>query len=250
MGLKFPTTATCHVCGPTKLWDLLKSLTNLPFRELRSRFDGCFISDSAPHPANRAKRAFKAPIGVSRLSAPFRRYLRSRGLKPGECGRVWGVKGIGPRGGRLAYRLYLPIRLGWEVVSYTTRSINPDEPRRYISASADEEAVPHKTLLYGAELARHAIVINEGPLEAVSLGPGGVATCGMVVSSAQLEKMAHFPVRVVVANNEPDAKRRAERLVADLEVYDGKTYMVVPSGKDLLSSPKAEREKLIRRFLT
>lgn len=150
----------------------------------------------------------------------------------------------------MAYRIYIPIRLGWETVSFTTRSINPDEPRRYLSASAEEESVPHKTLLYGAELARHAVCICEGPLDAISLGPGGVATCGVVVSSAQVDRMARFPVRVVVADNQPEAVRRAERLVADLEVFAGKTFLVIPSGKDLLSSPVAERQKLIKRFLT
>lgn len=250
MGLKFPTTATCHLCGPTKLWPMLVEITGKSYRELRQAFDGCFSSSFERPAANRPKTALKAPNGICRLSAPFRRYLRARGLKAGECGRVWGVRGIGMGGGRFAWRLYLPIRIGWETVSFTTRSINPDEKRRYISASAEEESYPHKRLLYGEELANHAVAVCEGPLDAISLGPGGVATFGVVVSSEQLRRISRFPVRVVVADNEPNAVRRAEKLCNDLEVFEGETFLFVPSGKDLLSSPEREREYVKRRWLT
>lgn len=157
---------------------------------------------------------------------------------------------MGPEAGRLAWRLLLPIRKGYETVSWTTRSINPDEPRRYISASADQESYPHKRLLYGEELASHAIAVCEGPLDAISLGPGGTATFGIVVSSEQLSRISHYPVRVIVADNEPMAVRRAEKLCRDLEPFDGETHLFVPSGKDLLSSPQREREYVKRRWLT
>lgn len=248
MGLKFPTTATCHLCGPSRLWDTLQVLTGVGWRELKESFSGCDFRSARQTSKNAPSRRFVPPVGVCGFSGVFRDYARSRGLRIANC-RLFGVGGIGVMGGKLAWSLYLPIRDGHETVSWTTRTLNPDNPRRYWSASADQEAMPHKTLLYGAELAGHAVCVVEGPLDAISLGPGGVATCGVVVTPAQVAKIARFPVRVVVADNEPKAIDRAERLAADLEVFPGKTHLAIPSGKDLLDSPVAERHKLIRRFL-
>lgn len=250
MGLKFPTTASCHLCGPIKLWDYLKEITGLGWKELRELFSGCnFAHTPQESPKNGPRRGKLVLPRGKPLPPPHRAYLRERGLSVAEC-RKRGITGIGAWGGRLAWRVLIPIKLGWEVVSWTTRSINPHEKRRYLSAGQDEEAYPHKRLLYGEELAAHAVAVCEGPLDALALGPGGVATFGVVVSSEQLARIARFPVRVVVADNEPRAVARAEALCRDLEPFDGETHLFVPGGKDLLSSPEREREYVKRRWLS
>jgi DNA primase len=163
---------------------------------------------------------------------------------------VWGVRGLGVAG-RLSWRLFLPIHLNTEQVSWTTRSVGEVEPgKRYLTAGVKESRMNPKALLYGEDLARHAIVVVEGPLDAMRIGPGAVATLGLKVSRAQVLRMSKYPVRVVLFDSEPQAQRTARKLCRDLEVFPGATYRVeVESGKDPGECSQGEIDEIRKRFL-
>lgn len=185
------------------------------------------------------------------LLPAHRSYLTKRGFDPDEIAEIWGVKGIGPLHPRLAWRLLLPIsdRAG-KVVSWTTRSIKKDAKLRYISASPEEESVPHKSILYGAHLARDAVVIVEGPISAWGIGLGGVATCGLGYSQEQLIAMSGYAVRAVCFDAEPAAQRRAEELCRELAAFPGRTENVVlETGKDPAECDPEEVEEIRVAFL-
>ena len=192
----------------------------------------------------------KVPSGVDMLHPAHFNFLEFRGFVPEVVVAEWGVGGIGP-GYRLQWRLYIPIHdeLG-EVVSWTTRAIG-SSPQRYISASPEEEAVPHKHILYGAHHTRHAIVVVEGPLDAWAIGPGAVATLGVNYSQQQLAAMAVCPIRVICFDAEPAAQRRAGKLCSDLAAFPGETANVVlETGKDPADADQAELQELRERYLS
>ncbi len=196
--------------------------------------------------ARRGKLVY--PSGVGELLPAHQRYLKKRGFDVDRLQRLWGVKGIG-LSAKLPWRIFLPITLEEEVVSWTTRSIDKDVPTRYVSASIEQESVHHKDLLYGEQYARHSIIICEGPFDVWAIGPGAVATFGTGYSQAQLLRMLDYPVRVVCYDNEREAQKRADRLVSELGAFPGITYNARLDGKDPASSPKKNIRELRRRFL-
>ena len=110
--------------------------------------------------------------------------------------------------------------------------------------------MPHKSVLYGADHARHAVVVCEGPIDCWAIGPGAVATLGTAYTQAQALALARYPVRAVCYDAEPDAQRRAARLCQTLAAFDGTTVNVVlETGKDAAAASKAEVAELRKRYL-
>lgn len=216
--------ANCWQCGPHRLVDVLVELTGEPRSVCLELLEAAGTAPRAAVEARRTGGRLIMPKGVEALSGPHRRYLRGRGFDPDELARLWGLKGIG-LAARLSWRLWIPIHLQGETVSWTTRTIGENQ-KRYVSASAAEEKVPAKSVLYGLDYVRHAAVICEGPTDVWRFGPGAVATLGLGYSRAQLLAMSRIPVRVVCFDMERAAQRRAHGLTDTLSAFAGETYAV------------------------
>lgn len=243
------STNRCHcwLCGSLYAPDILAQLLRISIREAHDLL-GKPVRQKLPDDHQRIG-TLRIPLGVVGLLPAHQSYLASRGFDPDEIVRLWGVRGIGHSAG-LRWRIWIPIadKFG-RVVSWTSRSISKDNPVRYWSATAEEEEVPHKSILYGAQCARHTIVICEGPLDVWSIGPGAVATLGVSYTPAQRKLMAEYPVRVVCFDSEPEAQRRAGALCRDLSAMPGTTENVVlETGKDANEAEKAEIQELRERY--
>jgi DNA primase len=161
--------------------------------------------------------------------------------------RLWNAQGIG-MSSQLPWRIFIPIELNGEMVSWTTRSIN-DYGLRYISAKLTQESFPHKHLLYGEDYARHTVIIHEGPLDVWTVGPGAVGTLGTSYTRAQVVRMSKYLRRVVCFDNEPEAQRRARKLCDDLEPFEGETHNVILDAKDANTASAKEIRRLRRLYL-
>lgn len=258
----------CWICGPQRLVETLCQITGESsgsilrhLEELRSDFGYGELSGYLEAPKSRSagritRKTAILPDGIGPLLRPHKRYLeRQRQLNPETLVRLWGIQGIGIAP-RLQWRLFIPIRVGMETVSWTTRSISDDVDQRYINAKPDEEKIHLREVLYGEELARQAIVICEGPIDAWSIGPGAVATLGVNPSPACVQIMSKFPVRAILFDSDKGARRRADNLCRLLEVFDGDTFNVtLESAKDANAALKSvggrrEIREIRRRFLT
>lgn len=241
-----PAFATCWTCGPQNLARALAEVSGRPLGEVL-RLLGGLEGRRAPR-EERPRGKLVLPSGVGPLLPAHRRYLRGRGLDPAAVARLWGVGGIGIAP-RLSWRLFVPVTHRGRTVSWTTRSI-ADKGRRYHGASPAEEELPAKSVLYGADLARGAIVVVEGPADCWAVGPGAVATLGVSYTRAQLLAMSRYPVRAVCFDAEPEARRRARRLAADLSAFPGVTEVAeLETGKDASRASPAEVAELRKRFL-
>lgn len=234
----------CWACGHHPIVEALAEITDRPYREIKALLGGA--AKEAPRDLPRRGKLV-VPPGVSPLSPAHRSHLSGRGFRAQEIADLWGVKGIGIASS-LQWRLWIPITLNWEVVSWTTRALGENQ-LRYISASPQQEAVNHKHLLYGEEYCRYAVIVHEGPTDVWATGPGAVATLGMGFHRKQVLRLAKYPTRVICFDNEPDAQRRAKELCRQLMAFPGETYNVVLSGKDAASSPEEEIRELRSRFL-
>ena len=189
------------------------------------------------------------PSGLGDLQSIHRYYLERRGFDPDLLYKLWGVRGIG-LAKRLAWRIFIPVVVQGDIVTWTTRAVRNGPGPRYLSAQPDEEKIPLKETLLGEDYCRNTIVVTEGPFDAMRIGPGAVCTFGVGLSTAQTNLLCKYSTCVVCFDNENSAQRRANRLVEILghgscEIYN----VVLSSGKDPASATQREIDSLRRTFL-
>lgn len=237
---------SCWSCGKANPVHMLADLLHIP----RSKAYG-LLRDALPAFANTMRQAADAcgqytpPKGRADLPEQHRAYLQKRGFDPDEIMKIWGVSGIGIHA-RLPWRLLLPVydRYGREA-SWTTRSISDSVESRYINARPQEEKLPLKSLLYGSHLVRHAMIICEGPIDAWSIGPGAVATFGVVFTEEQFAQIAQVPIRIVCYDAEGSGQKKAKQLCRQLSAHPGTTENVrLETGKDPNEADYTEIQQL------
>lgn len=227
----------CWKCGGLPGFKTLYALGATP-----EEVDSLKGRSLVPAPATRHRGRLEEPKHRGPLLAAHNRYLRGRGLVPATIAQVWQVEGIGIAP-RLGWRLYIPIHLRGERVSWTTRSIGKT-PFRYVSASAQEESVNHKHVVYGLDLCSHSVVIVEGPVDAWAIGPGAGALFGTAYSVSQVEALARIPLRFVCFDR--GAQSHAKKIANELSCFAGRTEIIQLDADDPGSASTKELEKLRR----
>jgi hypothetical protein len=234
---------SCWNCGRHPAWEVISLLTGLTDRE-------CFaIVGKLPRNDFRIVRKagkYKQPDGVDSLTSAHRKYLESRGFDPDQIITTWEVKGISGYGlPHLRWRLFIPIHLHGELVSWTTRTIQKDREPRYLSARDEESSVRIDDLIYGMDHVRNVVILVEGPLDVWAIGPGAVCTLGLHISEARLEQLSRVPIKYVCFDAEKEAQKKARKLCNDLSVYDGSvTNILLDSAKDPAGTDQTEINKL------
>jgi hypothetical protein len=248
--LGFPLSgafASCWRCGSRSTVMTLAELTNRPsplIRELiKGRIGDLYLEDPIP------KGRYQPPAGSCKLQPAHKEYLRSRGIDPDEAERLWGVFGTSQLGDP-SWSVVMPVVRRGLLASWTSRKIGNDPRRRYTSARKDQEAEPIKSCLYGADLARNAVVVFEGPMTCLRVGPGATCTFGIDYTQAQVARIAKFAVRAIAFDPEPEAQAQARRLERELRCSPGRTYLAELESPDGPAWPSdGEVKELRRRFL-
>lgn len=241
----------CWSCGKHDLYHTIQLLTQALPADCHRFIAELPIWLSALEPL--VPRGFiERPWGAGPLAYAYghRDYLIKRGFDPDVISSLWDVEAIGQCGeSLLRWRLFIPICLRGEIVSWTTRAVGNKEPR-YLSAKDNQSAIPIEQLVYGIDYVRGTAIICEGPLDAWAIGPGAVALCGLRTSPSQLEQLSRIPRRVVCFDAEPVAQTRARKLMADLSVFDGETInLCLETGKDPAEASKEEIRLIRRKYL-
>lgn len=241
LGIHTRTMAcTCWTCGSARLGDVLAAASGRPLREILPRL-GNLDADRAPQARPDGK--YTPPPGLGPLLPAHRKYLARRHLDPDECAAVWGAGGLGDLP-KLRWRVFLPVIHDRRPVSWTTRAVGNVEPR-YISARPDQEARPLKSTLFGWQHITHTALVFEGPMDAMRVGPGACATCGVGYTPAQVCALSGIPRRFICFDNEPAAQRRARALADALAVWSGETSVVcLESAKDAADASADEIREL------
>lgn len=194
-------------------------------------------------PPERIRKGLKEPRCREPLHRAHVEYLRSRGFNPFQLERIWSIEGIA-LAHRLKWRIYIPIIHRETRVSWTTRAIGDRVAQRYVSASAEEEVINHKHLIYGRDMCQHSIIVVEGPTDAWAVGPGAGALFGLSYSAQQVHALVRIPLRIVCFDNEPEAQRRAQELCHMLSLFPGTTHNVVLDAADPGSAYPRDIRKL------
>lgn len=239
------TRAACYTCGGWSVPLLLRQLTNAPYDEIRK-----LLGNRAylPREAETAsKGVYTPPTLLQPLAAvpAVAAYLTQRGFDLEYLELVWGVRATGPFSNH-PFRVFLPIYLGRRAVSWTARAACGQTPR-YRNAMPSEKSMDEKSLLYGGQHVKDSVIVCEGPFDAINVGKGAVATLGINVTTAQVNRLADYYKRVIVFDNEPNAQRRARALADQLSIYPGETFIVNIDAKDPAEAKPSEIAAL-RKF--
>jgi len=238
--------AACWKCGGFNSMKLLAEAAGIDWNAVQKTGISFLSGVDAPRIDFKPGRGLEYPKGLTSLQKPHRAYLKRRGFDPDSIETLWGIQSTGPLSS-LAWRIWIPIELGGRVVSWTTRAIGERNPK-YLSASPEQELVNHKTVLYGEDLAGHALLVVEGPTDVWAVGPGAVATLGLKVTPQQIERMGNHPMRAICFDS--DARRQAEALADVLQQYPGETHVVqLETGDDLADADEDEIGEIRKAFL-
>lgn len=244
LGIEISTgRCNCWVCGRFSLQQIIADMGRVSYGAAKDLLAGVRLTRLAPAGV-RPSGILAKPKGIKPMEGAHRRYLVDRGFDPDSIERLWNVQGIG-LASDLKWRLFVPIILNGQEISWTTRSIG-NGLSRYITASPEQERLHYKNSLYGIDLVRTSMVITEGPTDVWNIGPGAVATYGLNFTPAQVSLMAKFPHRVVCFDNSVDAQRRADNLCDTLSMFHGKTTRVELDADDPGSASK-EEIRLLRK---
>jgi hypothetical protein len=99
-------------------------------------------------------------------------------------------------------------------------------------------------LLFGNQYIRDTAIVVEGPLDAIRVGRGAVATFGLAVTQFQLAEIARIWKRVIVFDSSPQAQARAKVLAEQLAVFPGETVRIELDADDPGSASEQEIRKL------
>lgn len=220
----------CWGCGYHSVVSVLIEYTRKEFKEIKELLEGI---EQTRFERQEVKVGGKLilPKGVGPLLPAHRKYLKQRRLDPERMEQLWQIQGIGIAT-RLQWRIFIPVHFQGEVVSWTTRSIGERKAKKYLTASKKEERVFHKHILYGEDACGHTAVVNEGPLDVWSIGPGAVATLGTGFTRRQVVRLARFPRRVICFDATEEGQMRARELCNLLEPFPGDTLNVTLDHKD------------------
>jgi DNA primase len=151
-------------------------------------------------------------------------------------GNTGGVSVPGAGGGSLwmdlSWRILIPITFNGRLVSWTCRHIGKDAIR-YRSTPVELQAMDPKTILFGLDQVprnQSRVVVVEGPMDAVKLGPGALATFGIGWKWEQAMLLGDFTHRYILFDNDPksiESQKRAKLLANTVQsIFGGHTEVV------------------------
>lgn len=180
----------------------------------------------------RTPQKVELPYGVVPLSDNYTHlaYLNRRGFSPDkarEIAKTYNLWAAGPIGD-YKLRIIFPIYHYSRLVSFTGRDITDKSKMRYKACKKELECRSLKHCLYAADLSKEDyVVVTEGPLDAIRLGPGAVATFGTEFTWQQVRQLAdRWRYRFVAFDPDPPGERAAKRLCAALSALPGKTFRI------------------------
>ena len=198
-------------------------------RIIQQYSDGRVVAKESPVKVSR-KSSVKLPIGCNVLSPRHWQYLEGRNFDPDLLTTTYGLKGTGPIGD-YKHRVIAPIYFEKKLVSYQGRDITGRSLLRYKACKTEDEAIHHKHILYGWDLAvGDSCAIVEGITDCWRFGPGSLGTFGTGYTSEQAQLIVQRFKRIfLIMDPEPAAQKTAEELAWFLG-YKGKEVHIVDSG--------------------
>lgn len=244
----------CYNHGHASKWELFKAwFPNENIAEIFSQLDEpTIISHNKPE-IEREKGHYLPPSPLHPLfqSKKHVDYIRERNLDPFVLAKKWGVWALDEDADEFQYRnrVFVPVcDVDSNPVSWLTRTIEPDNSYRYLTAPPKREAEPIKDNLFGQQFVTpfDTVIVVEGVFDAFAIGRNVVATLGKKVTPKQIELLSRYQRRIICFDGEEDTQQQAKELAAELDIHEGVTNNVCLDAPDPATASKKEIESLLR----
>ena len=149
------------------------------------------------------------------------------------------------------FRIVIPAYFEGKMISWTTRDYSGKAAVRYMSCPTSQEIIPHKDIVYGFDLVpgNHAVCV-EGPMDAIKMGAGAVATFGIAFRQSQINLLASFHKITLIYDNSDDAQRSADNLGEQLNGLGVDVESIlIKDYKDPGEMPLDEARQLMKEIL-
>ena len=201
---------SCWNCGKKKTFEVMLKLSNLSISEIKRKYWKKNGRPVAKKERKERKTKCKKPSGFIEFSKRHLKYLEQRNFNPSKIIKQWNIQAIGPAG-RYKHRIYIPVFEDGILMSYTCRDITGKSHERYKACLAKEEAKNIKKCLYGIDkVLQDTIVVVEGCTDVWRLGPGAVATFGVIFTDSQVNRLRKF--KKVFIMYDAEAGKEANKL--------------------------------------
>lgn len=209
-----------------------------------------------PRSPRKAPSCTAMPPGAKEgLSDRHAEYLLARGFSnPATTAEIWGLWSTKQSTNGWSWRIVLPFyrTSRGEILAAQGRSISPSCATRYTTTEDEDSIIPAKHLLYGEWLlkSRRHIVVCEGPIDAMKLGPGAIALCGKAWTREQLSRLSRYEKRSICFDFDEDSYYSATRLAETLHALDGKECEVwgCDEKKDAGDLTEEEAQEFMKEF--
>lgn len=241
--------ASCWRCQSHPLLETIAALTATTPKEAREILAAYSFTSHVPGPKLPSSKVRHCQPPGGPLTAPYSRYLESRGFDPDWIALEHGVLAAGSKcfwdagvpldgdwkGQWFSDRLIIPIHdATGRLVNFQGRWIRKEKERwgiirtmengkpvetpgwvpieRYKGARVDKVPMHHKHLLYGAHRGRSDLaVVVEGVLDQWKLGRGSVATFGTSLTIHQIRLLGAYRRVLFCFDSEDTAQAKAAR---------------------------------------
>ena len=199
-------------------------------------------------------KSFKYPDNITELQENHRKYLINRNFAPDRLESLWGLMGSNVSSCldhiNYKHRIIIPFEWDGKVVSFDSRDITGKATNKYQACPKDREEIEHKHILYGKQgYAEGTGIIVEGPSDVWRFGINSFATSGIKYTIQQRRLIGKLFKRVFVCfDDEPQAQKQAEKLVADLKFSGVDAYNIEIVG-DPGAMEQTEADYFVRQLL-
>lgn len=233
--------AACYKCGGKHVPSLIRELTKAPWSEIKT-----LLGERAytPKETKEQNHRYMPPTVLQRIDEvpAVAAYLRSRRFNIEYLESIWKIQATGPFSD-YPLRAFIPIFDRNRPVSWTARAACGQEPR-YQTAAPHQKLVDEKQLLFGEQFIKDSAIVVEGPLSAIFVGRGTVATLGLSYTTEQVNRLSRIRRRIICFDNEPAAQIRARILADNLSVFPGETFVVNLDAEDPQTASATEIKQL------
>lgn len=226
----------CWRCGFHPIGEVVKALTNSSWgkvKQILKEYKTTLSTRKHLLPNKSGKKAdrVKYPPGTDQLNPASIRYLKSRGFNPYILADKWGLRSTGPISS-YKHRIIAPIYFNDTLVSFQGRDYTDRAKLKYKACPQDKEVIDHKKILYGYDQAKSdKCVLVEGITDVWRLGPGAVATFGIVTRASQILLLAERYRKVyVMFDDDPEARKRGKQIGFDLDMMGVSTELCLIEG--------------------
>lgn len=231
----------CWRCGGHSTAETLQALLHKSYKEVKEIINtyGKVWMKKPTLKRKIIKKKLLLPPTQEKLSKTAENYLKNRGFNPSELVDLWNLQSTAIisriDGVDYRHRILIPYMWEGEVVSFDTRDVTGKASVRFLACKEEREILDHKKILYGRQQDWKEIgICVEGCADVWRIGVESFAVSGIKYTPAQVRYIArHFKKVAILFDNEPQARKQANKLVADLRFRGVDAKRIdLPEGKD------------------